>query len=231
MSFLLREISDRLDVKNCLMTPGRQEQLWQAQGHRVLRLDEMLEPRTYEPEELVTRDSPEAVSVMVVRYEGIAEAGEDINPADSSYAKLYPVSAGDIVISNIAASHGSIAVVPDELDGCVVSSEYTVLTAKEGFDPIVLQLVPAITGDPLRHPALVLGCQPNPDPLGSDQGLSAPYPDQAVVADIREAARQADEARREAARLLEQSRAALHDRLQLDTDTANLVLSAFKPPK
>lgn len=134
-------IADRLDVKNCLMSPGRQEQHWADQSLRVLRLEEMLDERTYAPDELITKDHPDPVSVMVVRYEGIAEAGEEINPADSSYARLYPVSAGDVVISNIAASHGSIAVVPDELDGCVVSSEYTVLTPKEGFDPIVLQLI------------------------------------------------------------------------------------------
>lgn len=141
-------IADRLDVKNCLMSPGRQEQVWEEQSLRIIRLEEMLEVRTYEADELITKDHPDPVAVMVVRYEGIAEAGEEINPADSSYAKLFPVSAGDIVISNIAASHGSIAVVPDHLDGSVVSSEYTVLTAKEGFDPIVLQLI-------LRSPELI----------------------------------------------------------------------------
>jgi type I restriction enzyme M protein len=224
-------VADRLDVKNCLMTPGRQEQLWREQGHRVLRLDEMLEERTFAADELVTKDSIDPVAVMVVRYEGTAEAGEEINPADSSYARLYPVSSGDIVISNIAASHGSIAVVPDELDGCVVSSEYTVLRAREGFDPIVLQLI--LRSPEIRSDVLLSSSGANRTRTRWDliRGLSAPYPDQAVVADIQEAVRRAGEARREANRLLEQSRARLQDQLQLDTETANLVLTAFKPPK
>lgn len=224
-------IADRLDVKNCLMTPGRQQEIWRAQGHRVLRLDEMLVPRTYEDEDLVTRDSPDAVSVMIVRYEGVAEVGEDINPADSSYAKLYPVSAGDIVISNIAASHGSIAVVPEELDGCVVSSEYTVLTAREGFDPIVLQLV--LRSPEIRSDILLSSSGANRTRTRWDliRDLAAPYPDETVVTGVRDAATRADDARREAARLLEHARADLQDRLQLDTETANLVLTAFKPPK
>lgn len=61
--------------------------------------------------------------------------------------------------------------------------------------------------------------------------LSAPYPDQGTVANIREAALRAAEARREAERLLEQSRTNLNEQLKLDTETANMVLAAFKPPK
>lgn len=61
--------------------------------------------------------------------------------------------------------------------------------------------------------------------------LSAPYPDQATVASLIDAARRAADARREAERLLEQSRENLHEQLQLDSATANMVLMAFKPPK
>ena len=224
-------ISDRLDVKNCLMSPGRQEEVWEAQGHTVHSLHEMLEEREYADHEVVTRDSPDPVSVMVVRYEGIAESAEELNPADSSYAKLYPVSAGDIVISNIAASHGSIAVVPEDLDGCVVSSEYTVLTARPGFDPVVLQLI--LRSPEIRSDILLSSSGANRTRTRWDliRDLRAPYPTPAIVASVREMAERADEAKREANRLIQEARSSLQSQLQLETDTASMVLTAFKPPK
>jgi len=129
-------IADRLDVKNCMMTAGRSVKTWKKNGFRVLPLSEVVEERIYTDEEIITKDHPENVRVLVVRYEGIAEEGEEVLPSEGTYSKLYPVHAGDIAISNIAASYGSIAVVPESLDGCVVSSEYTILKVKEGFDPI-----------------------------------------------------------------------------------------------
>jgi type I restriction enzyme M protein len=224
-------ISDRLDVKNCLMSPGRQEVVWQAQGHTVYDLRDMLEERVYTEDDVITRDSPDPVTVMVVRYEGVAEAAEELNPADSSYAKLYPVRAGDIVISNIAASHGSIAVVPDDLDGCVVSSEYTVLTARAGFDPIVLHLI--LRSPEIRSDILLSSSGANRTRTRWDliRDLRAPYPTDEVVQAIREMAERAEEAKREAARLLQESRASIQRQLHLETDVASMVLTAFKPPK
>ena len=81
-------IEDRLDVKNCLMSPGRQESAWAEKGHTVRPLHEMLEVRKYTDNDLVTKNSEDPVTVMVVRYEGIAEAEKIMNPADSSYANL-----------------------------------------------------------------------------------------------------------------------------------------------
>ena len=224
-------IEDRLDVKNCLMPPGRQETAWAEQGHSIYPLHEMLEERDYTDDDLVTRDSEDPVTVMVVRYEGIAEAGEEMNPADNSYAKLYPVHAGDIVISNIAASHGSIAVVPEDLDGCVVSSEYTVLIAGEGFDPIVLQLI--LRSPEIRSDILLSSSGANRTRTRWDliQDLRAPYPTPEVVSSIRQMAERTEEAKREAAQLLRDSRTLIQSQLQLETDDANMVLTAFKPPK
>ena len=224
-------ITDRLDVKNCLMSPGRQEAVWQAQGHTVHYLRDMLQERTYTEDDVVTRDNPDPVTVMVVRYEGIAEAAEEMNPADSSYAKLYPVRSGDIVISNIAASHGSIAVVPEELDSCVVSSEYTVLRAKAGFDPIVLQLI--LRSPEIRSDILLSSSGANRTRTRWDliRNLRAPYPAPEVVQEIRQMAEQAEAAKREAVRLVQESRASIQRQLHLETEDASMVLTAFKPPK
>jgi type I restriction enzyme M protein len=224
-------IEDRLDVKNCLMSPGRQETAWAAQGLSIRPLHEMLEEREYTDDDVVTRDSEEPVTVMVVRYEGVAEAGEEMNPADSSYARLYPVHAGDIVISNIAASHGSIAVVPDDLDGCVVSSEYTVLTARPGYDPVVLQLI--LRSPEIRSDILLSSSGANRTRTRWDliHDLHAPYPSPELVENIRNMTEQAAEAKRQAVRLLEESRRSIQHQLHLETDDADMVLTAFKPPK
>ena len=42
------------------------------------------------------------------------------------------------MISNIAATYGSVVVVPDHLAGLVVSKEYTVLTVKPPYDARVV---------------------------------------------------------------------------------------------
>lgn len=224
-------IVDRLDVKNCLMSPGRQETVWQAQGHTVHYLEEMLAERTYTDDDVITKDSPDAVTVMVVRYEGVAEAAEELNPSDSSYARLYPVRTGDIVISNIAASHGSIAVVPDDLDGCVVSSEYTVLVAKDGYDPVVLQLI--LRSPELRSDILLSSSGANRTRTRWEliRQLRAPYPETTVVQEIRNMTGRAEEAKREAARLLQEARTSIQGQMHLETEVANMVLTAFKPPK
>lgn len=224
-------IEDRLDVKNCLMSPGRQETVWAQNGNTVYALHEMLKERQYTSDNIVTRESDDPVTVLVVRYEGIAESGDEMNPADSSYAKLYPVYAGDIVISNIAASHGSIAVVPDHLDGCVVSSEYTVLRALPDFDPIVLQMIlrsPEIRSDILLSSS---GANRTRTRWELIRDLHAPYPSAELVTQIREMAERAEVAKREAAQLIHDARSSIQSQLLLETVDAEMVLAAFKPPK
>lgn len=177
-------ITDRLDVKNCLLSSGRQERVWREHEHSVLQLQDMLEERQFAADEVVTKDFPDPVSVLVVRYEGVAEAGEEINPSDSSYARLYPVKANDIVISNIAASHGSIAVVPNDLDGAVVSSEYTILKPKDGFDSTVLQII--LRSPEIRSDILLSSSGANRTRTRWDliRDLSAPYPPRETVEQI-----------------------------------------------
>jgi len=224
-------ILDRLDVKNCLVSPGRRFSDWKRANLNVLRLNEMLSERQYEEDEVITRDHSSPVNVMVVRYEGQAEFLEQINPEDSSYAKLYPVRSGDIVISNIAASHGSIAVVPPELDGHVVSSEYTVLVPKEGFDPHILQLV--LRSVELRSDVLLSssGANRTRTRWALIEDLSAPYPSDDQVTETRDLIDRAAEAARQAASLRAEAKDALVKELLLDSEDARTILAAFKPPK
>ncbi|MGH9402669.1 MAG: N-6 DNA methylase [Terriglobia bacterium] len=83
---------------------------------------------------IVTRDCDDLVKHLRVRYDGFCEEGEEIYASDSKYVRLYRVKTNDIVMSHIGATYGAIAIVPQWLDGCVVTSEYTVFRAKPGMD-------------------------------------------------------------------------------------------------
>lgn len=224
-------VTDRLDVKNCLVSPGRRVDDWKSAGFDVVDLSELVRPREYQDDEVIKKDHPEPVRVMVVRYEGIAEAGDEIYPADGSYATLYPVKAGDVVISNIAASHGSIAVVPEELDGSVVSSEYTVLEPLEGRDSIAVQLVlrsPEVRSDILLSAS---GANRTRTRWSLMKDLKVPYPSAALLATVREHTEAAEEAKRRASEERERARSTLEESLLLRSDNADTILAAFKPPK
>ncbi len=224
-------ILDRLDVKNCLMKPGRSIAIWSEKGFRTLPMSDALEERAYEDDDVISKDHPEEVRVLVVRYEGVAEFGEEILPAEGSYARLYPVRASDIVISNIAASHGSIAVVPQELDGCVVSSEYTVLKPKPGFDPIILQLI--LRSPEIRADILLSASGANRTRARWDfmQNIIIPYPGPEIIARIKKLAQEAEDAKRRAVAALEGAREQTETSLLLRSDEATTILAAFRPPK
>ncbi len=224
-------VADRLDVKNCLMKGGRSIPLWSARGFRTMPLSDALEERIYADDDIIKKDHPEEVRILVVRYEGIAESDGEILPAEGSYSKLYPVHQGDIVISNIAASHGSIAMVPPELDGCVVSNEYTVLQPKAGFDPIVLQLI--LRSPEVRADILLSSSGANRTRARWDlmQNIVIPYPAPSIIKEVRQLAQEADDAKRRAAAALENAREVAETSLLLRSKDAATILAAFRPPK
>jgi type I restriction enzyme M protein len=222
---------DRLDVKYCLMEPGRRISEWRESGFQVLPLSDLVEPRVWSDEEVVKKDSPDNVKLLVVRYEGVAEAGDEILPSETTYATMYPVQENDIVISNIAASYGSMAVVPKELDGCVVSGEYTVLKAKPGFDPVVLQLI--LRSPEVRADILLSSSGANRTRARWDQfqDLLVPYPKPSLVAKIKDLATEADRAKRQAVKVMKDAEEKLETGLLLRSETASTILAAFRPPK
>jgi len=224
-------MAGRFDVKNCLLKPGRSIAIWSKNGFRTLPMSDALEERVYEEEDVIRKDHPEEVRVLVVRYEGIAESGEDILPAEGSYARLFPVHAGDIVISNIAASYGSIAVVPPELDRCVVSSEYTVLKPKPGFDSIMMQLI--LRSPEVRADILLSASGANRTRARWDlmQNIIIPYPGPEIIARVKKLAQEADDAKRRTAVAMDGARELTETSLLLRSDEATTILTAFRPPK
>jgi type I restriction enzyme M protein len=238
-------IDNRMDVKACLPSAGRNVEKWQEQGHEVLSVGEMLRPAfgvvelPAEGEALVDRssdvvipaESDELVTLLRVRYDGVAETGETIAASDSTYDVLYKVRAGDVVISHINAVHGAVAVIPDELEGLVATKEYTVCRPRKGYHPYLIWQM-------LRTP------EARADLLLSSTGMGRTRVDWAIVSQLQlpvpttrisEAAIKAvEDARaleRKARELYETAAQTLGSSLNLDNTEARALLAAFKPPR
>ena len=223
---------DRLDVKSCLMKSGRMVETWSKNGIEVVSLDDLVSLKEFSDEDIIdTTASDDLVTYLRVKYEGFAEAGDEIVTSDTNYDYLYRIHTNDIVISNIAASYGSVAIVPPELDGCVVTSEYTVLKSKEGVDPIIAWLL-------LRSP------ESRSEMLLTSTGISRtrvkweilktikfPKPTPEIINQVVSLTNKANEAERLVLENRTKAKDALESPLNLNSDEAWKTLRAFKPPR
>lgn len=229
---LPERISDRLDVKSCLMTAGRMVAVWTDQGREVLPLEALARPKVFSEEHIIeTKESDEFVTYLRVKYDGYAEAGDEIVASDTDYSYLYRVEAGDIVISNIAANYGSVALVPAELEGCVITNEYTVLRTLEGVSPIALWLL--LRSPEIRAEMLITatGISRNRVKWSTLRNIQIPKPDQGIVDSVVELTEQAREAESTVSSLRSKAISALETPLELANEGAFKILRAFKPPK
>lgn len=236
-------ITERMDVKACLPSAGRNVEKWQQDGHRVAEVRELLRPAFIDIEDvavlnkdrakdvILAADSDEMVTLLRVRYDGTAESGETIAASDSTYETLYKVRAGDIVISHINAVHGAIAVIPEQLDGLVATKEYTVCRPHEGYHPFLIWQM-------LRSP------EARADLLLSSTGmgrtrvdweivskLQLPVPSEEVSKATVEAIQKARALEQQARQLYETAGASIGAALNLDNVEARALLAAFKPPR
>lgn len=137
-------IQGRMDVKAVLPRPGRNQSKWEQLGLPVFTLGQLAtnvfdgkDVASYRSEDVIstlTASVNDQVQLARVRYDGILEKGDTIYTVDSSSATLYRIHKHDLVLSNINAVNGAIGIVPEELDGLVVTSEYTVLRPNAGMD-------------------------------------------------------------------------------------------------
>lgn len=232
-------LSDRMDVKACLIRPGRHIPVWKAAGLDVRVMGELLDVvYDHDADEaadvddlLVTGDADELVTHLRVRYDGFAEPGEEIFAADSGYANLYRVRTGDLVISHINAVHGAVAVIPEALDGCVVTTEYTVCRPSNGTDVRLLWAL-------LRTREARAELLTKSTGIGRSRiswvdvaSLSLPLPSPDEAASIVAAVQAAEEREVEAQKLRVEATADLDERFGLDNQEARDLLAAFKPPR
>lgn len=218
---------DRLDVKYCLI-----DRDWRNAGN-LPPLSEFIEPKSFEGDDLVDcplHESP--VQLFTVKYDGTAAADRVILPrTDTEYKQLYRVRTGELVISNIAATYGSVAVVPPELDGLVVSKEYTVLQARPGYDA---RVVWAILRSPEIRAELLLrttGANRTRVRWSDIRSIAFHYPSREAETAFLRHLEGAEAARAKAREEASAATTGLMAALSLDRETAGVILDAFKPPK
>ena len=220
-------VRDRLDVKHCLV-----DRNWRGADSDTA-LEDVVHPKIFPIDDIIDcAECDDHVQLLTVRYDGTATDGRVILPrTETEYPHLYRVREGDIVISNIAATYGSVALVPEQLDGLAVSKEYTVLTVTEGFSPRVVWAVlrsPEIKAEMLLR---TTGANRTRIKWSDIRWIAFPYPDKATAAAFIKRIEDAEEARNLA--LLEEEAAVseLTSALALGQDSAFHILDAFKPPQ
>lgn len=225
-------VSDRMDVKHCLEQPGRNVPAWKRQGLKVVTLADLAETVALpEDDVIVTEDSSEIVRPLIVAYDGSARSGDEFLSSDTQYAEFYRVHTGDIVVSNISAHYGAVAVVPENLDGCVVTTEVTILRAKPKYDPRVIWVLlrsPEIRADLLLSAA---GANRTRVDWAGISGIQMPQPDVDMAARIVEEIVAAERLEAEAINRRKTVLADVEEGLSLRSPKAALILQAFKPPK
>ena len=107
---------NRLDVKHCLI-----ERDWRH-ADNMPPLSDFVEPKIPVGDDVIEcqfHEDPE--QLFTVKYDGAAAPDRTILPrTETEYSQLFRVRKGELVISNIAATYGSVALVPPYLDGLVV---------------------------------------------------------------------------------------------------------------
>ena len=218
---------NRLDVKHCLIDPN-----WRGgEVHTVL--GDVVQLKTFTGTEIIECAEHEGhVQLLTVKYDGTAAEGRIILPrTETEYQQLFRVRVGEIVISNIAANYGSVALVPEQLDGLVVSKEYTVLEVQPGFSPTVVWAVlrtPEIKAEMLLR---ATGANRTRIQWQDIQRIAFPYPDADTANIFIKSIENAEEARRKAQAEEERAVAELTSALSLAEGQALHILDAFKPPQ
>lgn len=238
-------LKDRWDVKACLLKPGRMVAKWKAARLKVATLSSLVEPLFVDgklaggnepPDELTARlirpklSSSVRITHLRMTYRGVAERGEEKFSADTDAAALFRVAAGDLVISHINALHGAIGIVPSELDGLVVTSEYTVVRVKHGVDSRVL--CETLRSDDLRADIILrsTGIGRTRATWKELQNLMVPLPPSAAVTKLVELHNEADRLAAELKAVRARADAELVSTCHLGDEEARNILGSFKPP-
>jgi len=229
------ELIDRMDVKSCLPKPERLVPTWECAGLNVLSLHELVdvfdEDNLTDSDVVYTSGSEERVTFLRIRYDGWAERGDEIDASETNYTVLLRVRENDIVISNINAVHGAIAVVPASLDGCVVSNEFTICRARSGVEPRIVWLLARSPEARSDLVVLASGIGRTRVQWENARNLKLPIPDQKTIEKAVSQLRESEELLRRAEAARASAETLLNESLGLDNEEAWDLIKAFKPPK
>ncbi len=151
--------------------------------------------------------------------------------ASTNYRVLRRIRENDLVVSNINAVHGAFAVVPANLDGLVVSPEYTVCRALNGVDPRLLWMLlrtPESRSDLLL---LATGIGRTRIVWENLKQLQLPLPEENLADEAVRAIRDAERKEAEAVALRESITRKFESCLGMDNQESRDILEAFRPPK
>jgi type I restriction enzyme M protein len=226
------KVMDRLDVKSCFAKTGRMIPTWSKKGIATTTISDLLDEHVFsEDDTIIPEDSSEEVTYLVVGYDGVARQGETLMASDYKGSRLFRVKANQIVVSHINAVHGSIGFVSKELNGCVITSEYTALDSKGVLHPKVICAL-------LRSPEIRSELLVKASGVGRTRiewsvmkDIVVPKPAAAMAKDLVNKMEAAEEMMRKAASLQAGVRSKLESTFELATEEAIATLQRFKPPK
>jgi type I restriction enzyme M protein len=225
-------IADRLDVKFCLEHTGRKVTAWKKSGLGVATLAELITPVIAGTNDvIITKDSDERVTCIVVGYDGLARRGEEMLASDMKYSELYRVHAGNIVVSNISAHYGAIAIIPDELDGCVVTKEISIFRPKPGYTPHVIWVL--LRSQEILADLLLSASGANRTRIDWDgiKQIQVVIPPSKVATNVDAELTAIEKMERDADRRRSKILSSVDEELQLSSAKAAEILDAYKPPK
>jgi len=226
------KVTDRLDVKHCLVRRGSSAKSWKSHGITVVKLREIATEKQFSESDIIDcAQSTEEETYLRVTYSGEAQRGDAVDPSATKHSKLYRVHEGDIAISNIAATYGSVAYIGSETDGCVVSNEYTILTPNDDIPGRVLWIL--LRSSVFRSEMLLAATGANRTRVrwGLIKDIALPLPDIEGRAELNQAVIDSENMMKKAQ---EKKSQAIHNASQsllLESPLATTVLEAFKPPK
>lgn len=236
-----KRIENRMDVKATLLVAGRNVEKWSERGFKVRAAKDIAEPiwasgaacEDRVGDLFYTRgdNKRKKVTFAVVKYDGTIAAGDESYAEDVSYESLFKLKKDDIVLSNINAVNGAVAVVDSKTAGLYVSSEYTVIQPK---DPLtVCALWSLIRSDTARSDLILLSTGIGRTRISWDilSELKLPVPKLESMQVIQERMEELAETRKKAAALLEEVSQLVNIDICNSDERALSVLTAFKPPK
>lgn len=132
-------LADRLDLKYCVPQFGRMAKDWAARGVEVKKLSQCVR-LVQDP--VVPSECPEEEFTLIrVSYDGRCEVDKVAKGKTIKAKLMYRVREGQMVFSTIRATDGAIGIVPDELDGGLVSGSYSVFSCGSAQDTAYLWAV------------------------------------------------------------------------------------------
>lgn len=226
------KITNRLDVKHCLIQRGASKKNWKKAGLSIVKLKDIASEKQFKEEDVIDCQSHGAIETYLrVTYTGEAQKGEDVDPTATQHQKLYVVRQGDIAISNIAATYGSVGYIGEETDGCVTSTEYTILTPVNDIPPRVLWVL--LRSSVFRSEMLLAATGANRTRIRWSliKNIELPLPTPKECEELNEALQEAEEQEKATRAAKEKAITTAKKMLNLESTLAITVLEAFKPPK